>query len=232
MDWDERAEVYHRAISLAWSGRFNDVRGPPIATWVSTFRNGQLCEVVGDNCGSFNWSCQIRFKDGVQWMIRFAVPGRAIDGDEKVRHEVATMQFIKTETKIPVPSVLAWGMSKDNPLGLGAFIIMDFIEGDPLGKILEVLPEPESGQTLREDISDRDLDIIYRQIANILLELSEHDFPRIGSLSRIDHDTCVDSRPLTLKMNETERHGGVNISSMLTLQTSHNLPVFLHSLSA
>jgi hypothetical protein len=165
-------------------------------------------------------------------MIRFAVPGRAIDGDEKVRHEVATMQFIKTETKIPVPSVLAWGMSKDNPLGLGAFIIMDFIEGDPLGKILEVLPEPESGQTLREDISDRDLDIIYRQIANILLELSEHDFPRIGSLSRIDHDTCVDSRPLTLKMNETERHGGVNISSMLTLQTSHNLPVFLHSLSA
>ena len=113
-------------------------------------------------------------------------------------------------------------MSKDNPLGLGAFIIMDFIEGDPLGKILEVLSEPESGQTLREDISDRDLDIIYRQIANILLEVSKHDFPRIGSLSRIDHDTCVDWRPLTLKMNETERHGGVNISSMLSLQTSYN----------
>ena len=42
MDWDERAEVYRRAISLTWSGRFNDVRGPPIATWVSTFRSGQL----------------------------------------------------------------------------------------------------------------------------------------------------------------------------------------------
>jgi hypothetical protein len=36
-------------------------------------------------------------------------------------------------------------MSKDNPLGLGAFIIMDFIEGEPLGKILEVLSEPKSG---------------------------------------------------------------------------------------
>lgn len=29
---------------------------------------------------------------------------------------------------------------------------MDFIEGEPLGKILEALPEPESGQ----DVSDRD----------------------------------------------------------------------------
>jgi len=147
-------------------------------------------------------------------MVRFAVPGRAIHGDRKVRREVAAMQFIKAETKIPAPSVLAWGMSKDNPLGLGAFIIMDFIEGEPLGKVLEVLPEPESGQTLREDISDKDLDIIYRQIANILLELSEHDFPRIGSLSRLNNNTCIDSSPLTLKMNETERHGGVNISSM------------------
>ena len=33
-------------------------------------------------------------------MIRFAVSGRVIDRDEKARHEVATMQFIKTETKI------------------------------------------------------------------------------------------------------------------------------------
>ncbi|KAH6719332.1 hypothetical protein BKA61DRAFT_731786 [Leptodontidium sp. MPI-SDFR-AT-0119] len=56
-------------------------------------------------------------------------------------------------------------------------------------------------------------EIIYRQMANILLELAAHDFPRVGSSSRIDHDTCVDSRPLKLKMNETERHGGDNTSS-------------------
>ncbi|KAH9222569.1 hypothetical protein DL95DRAFT_420989 [Leptodontidium sp. 2 PMI_412] len=106
-------------------------------------------------------------------------------GCEKVRHEVATMQFIKAETKI-----------LDSPLGLGAFIIMDFIEGEPLGKILETLPEPESGQ----DVT--------------------HDFPRIGSSSRIDHDTCVDSRPLKLKMNETERHGGDNTSSSMTFSSA------------
>ncbi|KAL5313679.1 hypothetical protein ACEPPN_018100 [Leptodophora sp. 'Broadleaf-Isolate-01'] len=63
-------------------------------------------------------------------------------------------------------------------------------------------------------------EIIYRQMANILLELAAHDFPRIGSSSRIDHDTCVDSRPLKLKMNETERHGGDNTSSSMTFSSA------------
>lgn len=143
-------------------------------------------------------------------------PGKAMNGDEKVRNEVATMQFIKAETRIPIPSVKAWGMSEDNPLGLGAFIIMDFIDGEPLGKILEVLPRPESGQILKPDIDESDLDTIYRQMANILLELSEHDFPQIGSLTRISGTRpCVDSRPLTLKMNEIQCHGGVDVSGKL-----------------
>jgi len=201
-----------------------------MATWLSTFRNGRPCEVVGDFCGSFNWTCKVRFEDDIQWMVRFAVPGKVMKGDEKVRREVATMQFIKMETSIPVPSVMAWGTSKENPLGLGAFIIMEFIEGEPLGKILEVLPEPESGQILRSDISDRDLDIIYRQIANILLELSEHDFSQIGSLSRIDNThSCATSRPLTLKLNEIESHGGVFVGGMPTLTASPRLLLCLHS---
>ncbi|KAE8399978.1 hypothetical protein BDV37DRAFT_258992 [Aspergillus pseudonomiae] len=62
-------------------------------------------------------------------MVRFAVPGRVMNGDEKICHEAATMQFIKDKTNIPVPSIIAWGLSDENPLGLGAFIIMEFIEG-------------------------------------------------------------------------------------------------------
>jgi hypothetical protein len=54
---------------------------------------------------------------------------------------------------------------------------MDFIQGELLGKILEVSPRPESGAVMRPDISDEDLETIYRQAANLYLELSEHDFP-------------------------------------------------------
>ena len=218
MDWDERTEASHYAESLSWARKFNDVRGAGIAGWVSTFRHNLPCEIVSDHCGSFNWSCKVRFEDGTQWMVRFAVPGRVMKGDEKVSHEVATMQFVKEQTNIPVPSIIAWGLSHENPLGLGPFIIMEFIEGEPLNTILQQHQEAGEIRILRPDISDGELAVIYRQIANILLELSAHDFPRIGSLSNAsDTDDCVRSRPLTLKMNEIESHGGVCIGSMLIL---------------
>ncbi|KAJ0414799.1 kinase-like domain-containing protein [Aspergillus carlsbadensis] len=213
MDWDERAQASHYAESLSWASRFNSSKGPPIATWVSTFRNNQPSEVVGDDCGSFNWSCRVKFDDGVQWMVRFAVPGRVMDSDEKIAHEAATMQFVKDKTNIPIPSVIAWGLSHENPLGLGAFIIMEFIEGEPLDKILrQGSSGPEEAHSFWEDISDKQWEIIYRQIANFLLELSAHDFPQIGSLSgNADCSRGVASRPLTLKMNEIESHGGVRV---------------------
>jgi hypothetical protein len=51
---------------------------------------------------------------------------------------------------------------------------------------------------------------VYRQVANILLELAEHKFDRIGSLSFEDGGSySVTARPLTLKMNEVVRVGGV-----------------------
>ncbi|KAJ5562714.1 hypothetical protein N7461_001475 [Penicillium sp. DV-2018c] len=217
MDWDERAQASHYAESLSWARRFNSTKGPRIANWVSTFRDNQPSEIVGDSCGSFNWSCRIKFDDGVQWMVRFAVPGRVMDGDEKTTHEVATMRFVKEKTNIPVPSVIAWGLGHENPLGLGAFIIMDFIEGEPLDVILRQGPGREEARSLRLDINDEELETIYRQIANFLLDLSAHDFPQIGSLSgNAILDSGIDSRPLTLKMNEIESHGGVRVGGPLS----------------
>ncbi|KAL4964163.1 phosphotransferase family protein [Aspergillus stella-maris] len=214
MDWDERAEASHYAESLSWSGRFNDARGSPIADWVSTFRDNHPSEVVDDYCGSFNWCCRVRFDDGLQWIVRFAVPGRVMNGDEKVCHEVATMRFVKEKTNIPVPAIISWGRSHENPLGLGPFIIMEFIEGVSLDTLLRQGPGEVEAHTLRADISDEELETIYRQIASFLLELSAHDFPRIGSLSvseDTDTSSVVDSRPLTLKINEIESHGGVRV---------------------
>lgn len=219
MDWDESAEYCYYNESPSWARRFNTSRGRAIAFWVSTFRNNQPSEVIGDNCRSFNWSCRIKFDDGVQWMAQFAVSGRVMDGDAKTWHEAATMRFVKEKTNIPVPSVIAWGLSHDNPLGLGAFIIMDFMEGEPLNVILRQDTGPDESHSLR----DEELQTIYRQTANILLKLSMHDFPRIGSLSEnTNFDGGISSRPLTLKMNEIESHGGVCVGGLFPfLQSSH-----------
>jgi hypothetical protein len=126
MDWDERVELAHETLCEEWMGKFRKLRDC-IPGWISSFRNGHPCRVLNNHCGSFNWSCSLRFDDSVEWLVRFAVPGRVMDGDEKIIREVATMQLIKERTNIPVPTVHAWGQSKDNILGLGPFIVMDFI---------------------------------------------------------------------------------------------------------
>jgi len=118
-----------------------------IAAWISSFRNDLPSERVDNHCGSFNWSCSLQFTDGVEWLVRFAVPGKVMDGDENVVLEVATMRVIKERTNIPVPKIHAWGQSKDNPLGLGPFIVMDFIRCESLGKLWQ----------LRSDICEEDL---------------------------------------------------------------------------
>jgi len=51
--------------------------------------------------------------------------------------------------------------------------------------MMELQPRPEWGPVLRDDISDDMLYEIYRQMAKILLELSIHDFDKIGALSEV-----------------------------------------------
>ncbi|KAL3473415.1 hypothetical protein BJX99DRAFT_261345 [Aspergillus californicus] len=127
------------------------------------------------------------------------------------------MQFVKEKTSIPIPSVIAWGLGHQNPLKLGPFIIVELIDGEPLDVVLrQEQTQPGDAPVLRSDISDCELRVVYRQMANILLELSRHDFDRIGALSNtLDGTGLVQSRPLTLKMNETESLGGVYVGGIL-----------------
>ncbi|KAF2756790.1 hypothetical protein EJ05DRAFT_539672 [Pseudovirgaria hyperparasitica] len=210
MEWDERAEHANVMASDEWFTKFRIRRGPPIANWVSSFRSDHPSEVVEDLCGSFNWSCRVRFEDSVEWLVRFAVPGRVMDGDEKLRREVSVMHLLREKTKIPVPKVHAWGLSKDNALGLGPFIIMEYIPGgESLGHLWR---ESNEKRILRSDISERDLRTVYRQIAGFYLELSKLEFPNVGSLSMKDDESIqADLGPLTLKMQEIEAHGGVKV---------------------
>ncbi|OCK73946.1 hypothetical protein K432DRAFT_430305 [Lepidopterella palustris CBS 459.81] len=210
MEWDERAELAHDTLCDRWFSKFRVQRGPTIANWVSSFRDGLPSEIVEDHCGSFNWSCRVRFKDGVEWLVRFAVPGRVMDGDEKLRREVAVMHLVREKTNIPVPKIYAWGLSNDNSLGLGPFIMMDYIpSGECLGHLWRVGPNE---RILRSDVSERDLRTVYRQIAGFYLELSKLEFPNVGSLSiKDDQSVHADLGPLTLKMQEIEAHGGVKV---------------------
>lgn len=70
--------------------------------------------------------------------------------EEKVRNEVSIMQFLSEKTSdkipIPVPSIFRWTKTKESPLELGPFIIMNYIphEGS-MGDLLET-PGRQPGQ--------------------------------------------------------------------------------------
>lgn len=70
--------------------------------------------------------------------------------EEKVRNEVSIMQFLSEKTSdkipIPVPSIFRWTKTKESPLKLGPFIIMNYIphEGS-MGDLLET-PGRQPGQ--------------------------------------------------------------------------------------
>jgi aminoglycoside phosphotransferase (APT) family kinase protein len=115
-----------------------------LVDWVSTFHHHRLrCHAPKFINGGYNLGLKFVFEDRYTWLLRFVQKGSLCDtlADEKVAMEVETLSLISANTDIPVPAVRAWGLAADNPLGLGSFIIMDFIEGVSLESILKESPD-------------------------------------------------------------------------------------------
>lgn len=131
--------------------------------------------------------------------------------------EVSALGLIQRSTTIPVPKVHAWGPAASNPLGLGPFIMMDFMDGVSLSDIFRNPGSQNPSRVIREDISDDDIEIVYRQMANYLLQLFRLDFGRIDSLpppqGQFQGPTL--RRPLTFKAHSILQNGGVDTFGML-----------------
>ncbi|KAI9766694.1 MAG: hypothetical protein M1840_006338 [Geoglossum simile] len=211
MDFDELVLLQRDKDRYAWNEKGARATSA-VCNLASQFKDKQPYQVVGLFCGSFNFCFKVLFPDdGVRWMVRFPIPGKAMFPEEKLQSEVAALRFMKATTKIPVPTVVAFGTAEEDTTGLGPFIITDFIEGKPLSDVLGQ-PLGNGHKILRPDIEDETLKIVYRQIADIMLELWKHDFDLIGALSLdTDNSWSIKSRPLTLKMNEIARCGDVTV---------------------
>ncbi|OBT76811.1 hypothetical protein VF21_04529 [Pseudogymnoascus sp. 05NY08] len=189
MDFDDLVLSRHDNDRLAWNQKLSLV-GPAVCQLASKFRDNRQCYVADLKCGSFNFCIKVMF------------------AEQKVRAEAATMRYIREKTDIPVPTVIAYGMADNNPSGLDLFLITTFVKGMLLGEMLKADSLDEQGdKVLRSDIPDSILEVVYRQIADITLELSEHDFDQIGSLSlNVDDTWSIGSGPLTLNSNELARN--------------------------
>ncbi|KAL4876459.1 hypothetical protein BJY04DRAFT_231631 [Aspergillus karnatakaensis] len=124
------------------------------------------------------------------------------------------MIFSATPPGCPCPKVHACGSAASNVLGLGPFIMMDFVDGVSLSDIIKDPNTERPTSVMREDISDSDIKCIYGQLASFLLQLFLLDFDQIGSLPS-PHTKAQSPplpRPLTFKAHSILQFGGVDTS--------------------
>jgi hypothetical protein len=217
MDTNTLVDLVHEVQGQLWVDKVNEThRTGRLCKWVSTFHPNKLpCLLDGTfRHGAFNAGIKMVFSDTTAWIVRFPRVGRVCDdfADEKVAMEVTALRLLRNRTTIPVPRVQAWGTAANNALGLGPFIMMDFINGVSLSDILKDPNAEKPTRLMREDISDSTIEILYRQMANFLLQLFKLDFDRIGSLPWPSHEAHgpMPKRPLTFKAHSILQNGGVD----------------------
>jgi hypothetical protein len=166
MDVNRCIELIHGVESTLWVEKVNQTRTKLLPEWISTFHPDRLCCQIegGFLHGAYNVGQKVTFSDGTAWLVRFPLVGNVYGeyADEKVAMEVEVMSLIGEKTTIPVPQIKAWGLAASNPLGLGPFIIMDFIEGMSLNGLLKNPNAELDTRLIKEDISDSDIEFIYR----------------------------------------------------------------------
>lgn len=158
----------------------------------SRLNGGRSCTIEHSNSfdgssggmmGCANYHARIRFDDGSRsWLLRVPrVTSYAVAFPPQlvaylVRSEYATLKFLET-TNVPAPKVFAYGVKgdgdEDDGHGLGvSFLLMEELPGKPwYGN------GPDGKPATPEEWAK-----IWRQYAEILVELALHPFPKAGSL--------------------------------------------------
>jgi hypothetical protein len=80
------------------------------------------------------------------YLFRVSIP---VEPFFKTESEIATMEYIRRHTTMPIPQVIAFSSSDDNELGY-EWILMEMMPGEPLRKLWEDMPEAARVQVFAE----------------------------------------------------------------------------------
>ncbi|KAK2789274.1 hypothetical protein FQN51_002723 [Onygenales sp. PD_10] len=117
--------------------------------------------------GGFSKVFVFTTNDGKQVVAKF--PTSVAGPPEQVTDsEVATMTYLKSHTKIPIPAVLDWSDDPSNPIG-SAYIIMEHADGISLDQAWPKMTVPQRIKCVGS-------------ITKQIVEMSKINFPAYGSL--------------------------------------------------
>ena len=138
---------------------------------------------AGQLTGGYNLVRLLQLDDQAEIVAR--VPCQAAAGQSvtivetfchRIASEVASMEYVATHTRIPIPRVIAYSTEPDGG-GFGSpYILMSKLEGVQLSSIWD-------------DMVDEKRIIILRQVVDIILQLSSLRFDQMGALFKGDGPT-------------------------------------------
>ena len=99
------------------------------------------------------------------YLLRVAIP---VVPYFKTESEVATLAYLRANTSVPVPRVIAWQSNVDNELGF-EWLIMEVMEGVPLYDVWRKIPWAEKFELIDS-------------LAGLVKKIQEHKFSSIGAL--------------------------------------------------
>jgi hypothetical protein len=159
--WNERAQLESRY-------RRFDVSSLQDAACRAVGANKCIsCEKMGE--GNYNKAYQLEMEDGQQVIAKVPHPN-AGPRMLTIASEVATMDFARNILNIPVPKVLTWSVTDQNPVQ-AEYIIMEEAKGSQLHAVWQDLPLRTKGNIIREfiDIEEKLLSISFDKYVAILL---------------------------------------------------------------
>ncbi|TVY38041.1 hypothetical protein LSUB1_G005273 [Lachnellula subtilissima] len=151
--------------------------------------------------GGFNNLYRIRIEDAFDVLVRRPSVSQAQLPEEKTLPEAATAKYIQQNTKISTPRVFYYSSFSD----VGPYIIIEHVQNKSTLSHALTTPGIDRSIThaLDPNISQDTLEDLYFRVANIILKLSHHKFPRIGSLLEADDGSfSVGGRPITQNIND------------------------------
>jgi aminoglycoside phosphotransferase (APT) family kinase protein len=135
------------------------------------------CDIQKDKftCGKDHIVFELTFGDTETWIarfpFRFASDSKGVTDHsiEEITSEIATLEFIKLHSHIPVPEIQGCNLHKNNKVG-AMYVFMNALPGRELPDILPFIPD---------DVKPK----VYQQVAKVMLEISQLPrWPKIGSL--------------------------------------------------
>ncbi|RDW68899.1 uncharacterized protein DSM5745_08659 [Aspergillus mulundensis] len=218
MEYDDALWAKSDEMLEAWKDKiFKQDVLREVGRFIAERKGGLPDELFTPRRGAFNLCFHMAFKNGSGAMLRFPIPGSSMFPEEKVKREVAVMQFLEYFTSFRVPHVFQHGCAKDSPVELGPFILMEYINHET--NFIKPLNTPgltgADRPILDPNVEVETLESIYGQMADVMLQIAKPTFSGIGCIDKANPDDEFDDtwiakhRPLTFNMNELVQLGGV-----------------------